>query len=59
MIAYGVIAGLMGVVYTGAIVFGELKRGKKSPQTAPSHAETKQRGHEGSGRDTSEERSFS
>jgi hypothetical protein len=59
VIAYGVIAGLMGVAYLGAIAFGELKRGRKSPQTATSHAETKQRDREGSGRDTSEERSFS
>jgi len=59
MIAYGVIAGLVGVTYLGAIVFGELKRGKRLSQPAADHAETKQRGHEGSGRDTSEERSLS
>jgi len=58
VIAYGVIAGLMGLVYLAAIAFGELKRERKSSQTATSHAETKQRDREGSGRDTSEERSL-
>ena len=59
MIAYGVIAGLMGLAYIAAIVFGELKRGRKSSQTTMSHAELKQRDRRGSGRETSEERSFS
>jgi hypothetical protein len=59
IIAYGVVAGLMGVVYLGAIAFGELKRGRKSTLTATNHSETKQRNRENSGRDTSEERSFS
>jgi hypothetical protein len=59
IIAYGVVAGLMGVVYLGAISFGVLKRGRKSTQTSANHSETKQRNREGSGRDTSEERSFS
>jgi hypothetical protein len=59
VIAYGVIAGLMGLAYLAAIVFGELKRGKRSSQTIINHPEAKQRGPEGGGRDTSEERSFS
>ncbi len=33
-IAYGVFAGLMGVVYIGAIVFGEVTRARKSSQDA-------------------------
>jgi hypothetical protein len=59
IIAYGVIAGLMGLAYIAAIVFGELKRGRKSSQMTTSHAELKQRDRVGSGRETSEERSFS
>lgn len=59
LIAYGIIAGLVGVSYIGAIAFGELKRGRKSTQTPVSHAETKRGDREGSGRDTSEEQSLS
>jgi hypothetical protein len=59
IIAYGVIAGLMGLIYIAAIAFGELKRGRKSSQAIINHPETKQRDRGGSGRDTSEERSFS
>jgi hypothetical protein len=59
LVAYGVIAGLVGVAYLGTILFGEFRRGKRSSQTVLNHAETKQREREGSGRDTSEEHSLS
>ena len=59
LIAYGVIAGLMGLIYIGAIAFGELKRGRKTSQADANHPETKQHDREGSGRDTSEEHSLS
>jgi hypothetical protein len=60
-IAYGVLAGLIGAVYIGAIVFGELKRGRNVSQnsTAAPFAELKRRDGGGSGRDTSEEHSLS
>ena len=46
LIAYGVIAGLMGAAYIAAIVFGELKRGRKSPPTAVTPtSESKHLGH--------------
>lgn len=56
-IAYGVIAGLMGVLYIGVIVFGELKRARKSSQddaafSAPSR-ESKRLNRDGSGSDSS------
>lgn len=49
-IAYGVLAGLMGIVYLGVAVFGELKRDRKPADTAA--REPKERGGEDSGSDT-------
>lgn len=58
-IAYGVTAGVMGLIYIVAIVFGELKRSRGSYQTAATNVDVQQREHKGSGRDTSEEHSLS
>lgn len=59
LIAYGVISGLVGVLYIGAVVFGEIRRGgTKSTVSAAAYPETQQRSGEISGRDTSEERSL-
>ena len=58
-IAYGVIAGLMGVIYIFAIVFGELRRSRRPSQNAVTSIETQQRERKSSGRDTSEEHSLS
>lgn len=60
-IAYGVFAGLMGVVYIGTVGFGEFRRGSTSSRnattTAAVHSESKRLGRDdsgsGSGRDIS------
>jgi hypothetical protein len=56
-IAYGVFAGLMGVLYIGAIAFGELKRARKSsPDAAASSSaahESKRLNRDDSGSDSS------
>ena len=56
-IVYGVFAGLMGVLYIGAIVFGEFKRARKSSQdaapTSPATRESKRFGRDDSGSDSS------
>lgn len=48
-IAYGVLAGLMGVLYLGAIGYGELKRSRMSAQdtlaTSPAYGESKRAHH--------------
>lgn len=50
IIAYGVLAGLMGVAYIGAIVIGELNLGKKSSKYASAPlSEPKQHNDSGSG----------
>lgn len=58
-IAYGVIAGVMGLIYIVAVVFGESKRSRRSSQTNPTNVDVQQRERKGSGRDTSEEHSLS
>jgi hypothetical protein len=56
-IAYGVFAGLMGVVYIGSIVFGEFKRARKSSQDAAAFSsasrESKRLNRDDSGSDLS------
>lgn len=57
VVAYGVFAGLMGVIYVSAIAFGEYKRASKPVQNtaAPSsvHPESKQLNRDDSGSDES------
>lgn len=58
-VAYGVIAGVMGLIYIVAVVFGEMKRSRRSSQTATTNVDVQQRERKGSDRDTSEEHSMS
>lgn len=58
IIAYGVIAGLMGVVYIGAIVFGENKRRQGVSQQTMPYREPKRQQHSDSGRESSREHSL-
>ena len=59
IIAYGVVAGLMGALYIGAIIFGELRRARKSSSDATAsltaHHESKRAGRDDSRSGTSQE----
>lgn len=56
MIAYGVLGGLMGIVYCGVVFFGEIRRGKTLPRNVATVSKPKQLAPDDSDRAASPER---